>query len=71
MYILCLRGEKELNMALSLRRTLLLVGLVLVLIAALLTWSLTVARSAAPSQHASYRSSHLLAWYCPPPPRYC
>ena len=58
-------------MALSLRRTLLLVGLVLVLLAALLSLSMTMARSAAPNQHASYRSSHMLVWYCPPPPRGC
>jgi hypothetical protein len=58
-------------MAISLRRTLLVVGLALVLVVALLSWSLMMARSSAPSQHTSYQSSHALAWYCPPPPRYC
>ncbi len=58
-------------MTLSLRRTLLVVALVLVLIMALLSWSITLARSAVPSHPATYHSSHMLAWYCPPPPRNC
>ena len=58
-------------MALSLRKTLLSVVLVLILIGAMLIWSVTLARSVAPSQHATYHSSQTLAITCPPPPRYC
>ena len=64
-------GEKELDMALSLRKTMLSVVLVLVLIGAMLIGSVTLARSVAPSQHATYHSSHTLAVTCPPPPRMC
>ncbi|HJT59066.1 MAG TPA: hypothetical protein VJ761_21345 [Ktedonobacteraceae bacterium] len=58
-------------MAISLRRTLLVVGLVLVLLVALLSWSISMARSVAPSQHAGFSSSHAVAITCPPPPRVC
>jgi len=71
-FTLCyFRGEKELFMDLSLRRILLIAGLVLILVAALLIWSITTARSAGPFQHTSYQSSHMVAFYCLPPPKGC
>jgi hypothetical protein len=66
-----LKEEKESIMALSLRRTLFLVALALVLLAALLSWSISTAHSTVPYHHVSYQSSHMLAIYCLPPPKGC
>lgn len=63
------KKEKEYFMAISIKKTLLMVILVLALLAALFGW--TARMIAAPSYHAAAHSSHTLAWYCPPPPRYC
>src|SRR5579884_3467458 len=41
-------------MTISLRRTLLIVGLALVLLVALLSWSISMARSGDPFQHAGF-----------------
>ncbi|HZU70208.1 MAG TPA: hypothetical protein VFA09_23255 [Ktedonobacteraceae bacterium] len=58
-------------MTISLRRTLLIVGLALVLLVALLSWSISMARSGDPFQHAGFSASHAVAYTCPPPPRMC
>jgi hypothetical protein len=58
-------------MDLSLRRILLIAGLVLILVVVMLILSITTARSAVPFQHSSYQSSHMVAYYCLPPPKGC
>jgi len=60
--------EKEFFMVISMKKAFVVVILALLLLAVLFSW--TAARvGATPS--ASVRSSHAIAWMCPPPPRYC
>ena len=58
-------------MAISIKKTLLVVILVLALLAALFGWTVRTVAMHSASYHAAAHSSHALAWYCPPPPRYC
>lgn len=58
-------------MVVSLKRTVVMIILALVLLAGLIGW--TVRAQASPSLpfHTGLHSSHVVALTCPPPPRYC
>jgi len=58
-------------MVLSLRRATMLLLLALALLFGLLGWSMKMAAASALPHHTSVQHSHAVAWYCPPPPRYC
>ena len=58
-------------MVLSMRKTLLIVMIVLALLVALSGLSAHMVTMPAMYHHTGIYSSHVLAWYCPPPPRSC
>ena len=58
-------------MVLSMRKTLLIVMIVLALLVALSGWAVHMVTMPAIYHHTGIYSSHVLAWYCPPPPRGC
>jgi hypothetical protein len=66
------REEKEYFMAVSIKKTVVMIILALALLAGLFGW--TMRMMAMPSSlplHTGMHSSHAIAWYCPPPPRDC
>ena len=66
------REEKEYFMAVSIKKTVVMIILALALLAGLFGW--TVRMVTMPSSlplHTGLHSSHAIAWYCPPPPRDC
>ncbi len=58
-------------MLLSMRKTFLIVMIVLALLAGLFGWSAHMVSTPAMYHHTGIYSSHVLAWYCPAPPRSC
>ncbi len=59
-------------MAVSIKKTVVMIILALALLAALVGW--TARMVTMPSSlplHTGIHSSHATAWYCPPPPRDC
>ena len=64
-------------MLLSMRKTFLIVMIVLALLAGLFGWSAHMVSMPAMYHHTGIYSAHVLAdggggnWYCPPPPRGC
>ena len=58
-------------MVIALRRVLILVLLALTLLIGLLAGSANRLLSPTLLHHTSIRSHQAVAWYCPPPPRYC
>jgi hypothetical protein len=62
---------KEYFMAISLKKTVVMILLALALLAGLLGWTVRMMTLPSMQYHTAAQSSHALAWYCPPPPRYC
>jgi hypothetical protein len=66
---------KEYFMAISLKKTVVMILLALALLAGLLGWTVRMMTLPPMQFHTAAQSSHLMAdgpnWYCPPPPRYC
>jgi len=59
-------------MTVSLKKTIVMIILALALLAGLFGWTMRmVTMPSALPLHTGMNSSHAIAWYCPPPPRYC
>ncbi len=62
-------------MAVSIKKTVVMIILALALLAGLLGWTVRMMTMPPMPYHAAVQSSHVLAddpdWYCPPPPRVC
>jgi hypothetical protein len=58
-------------MAVSLKKAVWMVILVLALLIALFGWAMRVQATPSMQFHTGMHSSHSLAYTCPPPPRYC
>ena len=69
------REEKEYFMAVSIKKTIVLIILALALLAGLFGWTVRMVTMPSMPYHAAAQSSRLMAdgpdWYCPPPPRDC
>jgi len=69
------KGEKEYFMAISIKKSVVMIILALALLAGLFGWTVRMVTMPSTPYHAAAHSSRLLAdgppWYCPPPPRFC
>jgi hypothetical protein len=65
------RKEKERLMQATLKRTALMIILALALLLSLVGWTARMMAAPATPAHLGLHSSHTIAYYCPPPPRYC
>lgn len=65
------KKEKEFFMAISIKKTVLMVILVLALLVALFGWTARMMVTHAASYQSAAHSSLVTDVYCPPPPRYC
>ncbi|HZS78187.1 MAG TPA: hypothetical protein VFA41_16365 [Ktedonobacteraceae bacterium] len=58
-------------MLVSLRKMFVLIILALTLLAGLIGWSARMVTMPMMQHHSGVHTTHTLAWYCPPPPRFC
>jgi len=53
------------------KKAFVMVILALALLAGLFGWTVRMVTMPSTPFHTGVHSTHVLAWYCPPPPRYC
>jgi len=58
-------------MVVSMKKAFVMVILALALLAGLFGWTVRMVTMPSTPFHTGLHSTHVLAWYCPPPPRYC
>jgi len=58
-------------MVVSMKKAFVMVILALALLAGLFGWTVRMVTMPSTPFHPGVHSTHVLAWYCPPPPRYC
>lgn len=58
-------------MVVSMKKAFVMVILALALLAGLFGWTVRMVTMPSTPFHMGVHSTHALAWYCPPPPRYC